>query len=347
MDESGRMRVLIGYDGTPGAVIALEHVCRGRAGLPQTGEASVLAAADLVTLVPDVTPIGEVSDGDSPREAAHALALAEEQVTARARAVAEEGARRVRQALPGWTVQSDTVLGPAAEAMIDKATQWRADLIVLGWRGQSRVSRWLLGSVAQQVVNEAPCSVRLVRGRCGPAGSPVSMVIGYDGSPGAEAAVYAMAARTWPMGSAAWLVAVTSEGSGATWVSPSADFSAAFWKELEAHHLRWINRHARHGARILQEAGLISRVLLKAGDPKRVLVEESERWDADCLVVGASGSRGLTRLLMGSVATAVTIRAASSVEVVRPSAYMPQAVRTARIGADGPLLPTGVGTTYA
>jgi nucleotide-binding universal stress UspA family protein len=335
MDPSGRMRVLIGYDGTPGAEIALEHLYRGRAGLPETGDARLLAVADLVTLVPDWAPLSEISESDSPRNVAHAAALASEQATAHARDIAERGARRLREAAPGWTIQTETAIGSAAEAILDRANVWRPDLIVIGWRGQPALSRWLLGSVAQQVLNEAPCSVRLVRGRVGKTGSAVSLVIGYDGSPGAEAAVYAMASRRWPIGSRAQVIAVTPGSGGSAWVPPSTDLSAAFWKELEAHHVRWMGRHARHACRVLQEAGLSSRVTMKQGDARRVLVEEAERWDADCLVVGATGARGLARLLMGSVAAGVAVGAASTVEVVRPSAYSPQAFRMAEVGVAG------------
>ena len=36
------------------------------------------------------------------------------------------------------------------------------DLIVMGTRGRSRMKRLILGSVAQQVVGQAPCPVMIV-----------------------------------------------------------------------------------------------------------------------------------------------------------------------------------------
>jgi nucleotide-binding universal stress UspA family protein len=58
---------------------------------------------------------------------------------------------------------------------------------------------------------------------------------------------------------------------------------------------------------------------LQQGEPKHVLVEEAERWGADCIFVGSRGLNRLERLLFGSVATAVATRASCSVEVVRPT----------------------------
>jgi hypothetical protein len=54
-----------------------------------------------------------------------------------------------------------------------------ADLIVVGTHGRTGIERWVLGSVAQQVVREAGCSVEVVRepgagatGKAAPAEDP-------------------------------------------------------------------------------------------------------------------------------------------------------------------------------
>jgi nucleotide-binding universal stress UspA family protein/GNAT superfamily N-acetyltransferase len=53
--------------------------------------------------------------------------------------------------------------GEAAGAIIDSAEERGADLIVLGDRGMTGISRFLLGSVANRVSHNAPCSVLIVR----------------------------------------------------------------------------------------------------------------------------------------------------------------------------------------
>lgn len=53
------------------------------------------------------------------------------------------------------------------------------------------------------------------------------------------------------------------------------------------------------------------------GNPKHVLVEEAEKWGADCIFVGSTGLSRLERFLLGSVSAAVVARAHCSVEVIR------------------------------
>jgi nucleotide-binding universal stress UspA family protein len=67
----------------------------------------------------------------------------------------------------------------------------------------------------------------------------------------------------------------------------------------------------------LRQAGLVVSTLVKNGDPKRILVDEAERWDADSIFLGAKGLRAIKRFLLGSVSAGVAARAHCSVEIVR------------------------------
>jgi nucleotide-binding universal stress UspA family protein len=53
------------------------------------------------------------------------------------------------------------------------------------------------------------------------------------------------------------------------------------------------------------------------GSPKRVILDEAERWNADLIVVGSHGYGILDRLLLGSVSQALALHAPCSVEIVR------------------------------
>ncbi len=57
--------------------------------------------------------------------------------------------------------------------------------------------------------------------------------------------------------------------------------------------------------------------MIRRGNPKEQIIEEAESWGADSIFVGATGMRGMDRLLLGSVSSAVAARAHCSVEVVR------------------------------
>jgi nucleotide-binding universal stress UspA family protein len=62
-------------------------------------------------------------------------------------------------------VKTDVVDSPMSvvAAIVDYADREKADLIVIGTRGRSGISKMLLGSVASGVVTYAPCPVLVVR----------------------------------------------------------------------------------------------------------------------------------------------------------------------------------------
>jgi nucleotide-binding universal stress UspA family protein len=70
-------------------------------------------------------------------------------------------------------------------------------------------------------------------------------------------------------------------------------------------------------AALLRTRGLTVSSVIKEGDPKHILLDEAEQWEADSLFVGARGLSLMERFLLGSVSAAVAARAHCSVEVVR------------------------------
>lgn len=72
----------------------------------------------------------------------------------------------------------------------------------------------------------------------------------------------------------------------------------------------------------LRAAGLDVQVMIRRGNPTNELLDEAETWDADCIFLGPKGTRGIDRLLLGSVSSAVSARTHCSVEVVRSKAHV-------------------------
>lgn len=60
-------------------------------------------------------------------------------------------------------ISHEVLGGPAARMIVERAQEWKADLIIVGSHGQGFWSRALLGSVSNRIVNHAPCSVLVVR----------------------------------------------------------------------------------------------------------------------------------------------------------------------------------------
>ncbi len=62
-------------------------------------------------------------------------------------------------------VETETLvrIGPASETIVDAADEVDADLIIMGTHGRSGLAHLLLGSIAEQVMREAPCPVLSIR----------------------------------------------------------------------------------------------------------------------------------------------------------------------------------------
>ena len=80
----------------------------------------------------------------------------------------EEGAKHrlteiAYQRLVGLKYELLTRLGDPARGIVDCANMTAADLLVMGTHGRRRLSRVLLGSVAEFVVRKAGCPVLVIR----------------------------------------------------------------------------------------------------------------------------------------------------------------------------------------
>jgi nucleotide-binding universal stress UspA family protein len=287
------MKILIAYDGSACADAALNGL--HRAGLPNEAEVKVLSVIENWLPPPSGLEIIKHIDRD------------QEYLT-----LAMRAARRVHESRLGWEAKAEVGIGSPASVILEKADQWRPDLIVVGAHGRSALGRLFFGSVSQKVLHEANHSVRVAREPEEKSVRPVRLVIGFDGSPGAKEAVRAVTARRWPDGCEARVVY-------AAW--PSMEFSPhplvgkiADW--IAEEDLR-IKKKVDSVVSDLNTSGLRTTAVIKAEEPKRLLIGEAESWKADCIFVGARGLGRLERLRLGSVSSAVAARAHCSVEVVR------------------------------
>jgi nucleotide-binding universal stress UspA family protein len=164
----------------------------------------------------------------------------------------------------------------------------------------------LLGSVSQKIVTEARASVRVARGRIEVDGSAERIVIGYDGTKGADEVIQAVGNRNWSPEAEARLIIVED---------------TAFIRSSLAIEEEKIEEIGNRIVEKLWVKGLKVSLSILEGNPKQVLVEEAENWGADAIFVSATKFNDfLTKYLLGSVSSAVVTRAHCSVEVVRPAA---------------------------
>jgi len=110
-------------------------------------------------------------------DALEAETLAAEQLALAREAVAGSGA---------LTTRSEAVLGSPAEVLLARTD---AELLVVGTRGAGTLSRLVLGSVSSAVLHHATTVVVVVPELPEPTGPPERVLVGYDHSASALAAV--------------------------------------------------------------------------------------------------------------------------------------------------------------
>ena len=297
-----KIKILIAHDGSDSSAAMLDDL--RMAGLPAEAEVVLLTVAELY--LPPMPSYGMV-ETEFADEFPFDIKLAE---TIVGRAI-----EQIKVHFPKWEFQKEISSGSAAAEIISFADSWKPDLIIVGSQGLSAFGRFVFGSISQKVVTEARCSVRVARGRVQEEpGSSVRIIIGLDGSPGAKAAADEVIRRNWPAGSKVMLL---------TSMDPLPMLQMAALKSVresknELAYAQAIQQTLQLPIEEeLRAAGLIVSSLVKEGDPKRILIEEAERWGADCIFVGSRGMGRLKRFLLGSVSAAVVARAHCSVEVVR------------------------------
>lgn len=217
----------------------------------------------------------------------------------------------------GIKAAAAVITGHPRTAIVEYAEKWGADFIIVGSHGMSGLTRFLMGSVAQYVVNHAPCSVGVIReedGRRRIAGEPMKILLATDGSDFALAAAKSIAERPWPKGSEIKVLGVEDFILPAMepWYIEPSTFDRLH-KEAKEREQEAVSA----AAKIISDAGLKVSPTILSGNPKAVIVDEAKDWQADLIVVGSHGRKGIDRFLLGSVSAAVAMHAHCSVEVIR------------------------------
>lgn len=209
---------------------------------------------------------------------------------------------------------------PGAE-LLRRLEQDGMDLAILGTRGLSMVQRFLLGSVSEWVMNEAPCPVLIVHGRprWATAGHqrPLHVMVATDGS--SDAGRAAAFLNELPLAGRTELTMVHV-------VESSLDRSLEGFAGAETRSLlkKAKKAHEAAGFQILEDMrqrlsrqGRVTEEHLVHGHAGDEILKLVKRKRPDLLVVGSRGLTGLRRLLLGSVSHRLARHAPCSVLVVR------------------------------
>ncbi len=147
----------------------------------------------------------------------------------------------------------------------------------------------------------------------------MKILLAIDGSSQSEQALLEVAGRPWPEGSHIKVVTV---------YDPPPHFTPEVWGMTSRETYTMARGHLQKSAEEIVERAhsSLSSVLEKSihlttevleGEPRRAILDASDSWGADLIVVGAQGHGAVSRFLLGSVSSALVHHAKCSVEIVR------------------------------
>jgi nucleotide-binding universal stress UspA family protein len=285
------MKVLVATDGSQSALAAVRFASR----------IAAAAGGNLIVLTVGRSDIGRpfASDFHEAYRRAAQKALDEARREAARHAVRAKGEYMVGKALE-----------PVAETISRAADRLRADLIVVGSRGGTPLTRWALGSIANRLLHVARASVAVVRpSKSGSRWRSVKILVATDGSPAASQAVRfgARLASSIPRARLAILTVSTLTADLAL-TGVGVVRGLGLLPELERADLRAAQRVLEAAAR---RARLNRRVTRRYYRPRRrlsaaeAIVAEAKREKANLIVVGRTGRSALGDAVLGSVAQRV------------------------------------------
>jgi nucleotide-binding universal stress UspA family protein len=304
--------IVVPLDGSDVAARALPHA---------TALATSSGARLVLTRVlPEYGPGSSVHATEAARaalsldaDALRAAGLPVDVVVHRSRSILSDNVARAIADL-ARNVYADEV----ARAITDLADEQRAELIVLSIHGRSGFGRWLYGSVPDSVLQRSSTPVLLVppdAERPLPTDRPLRLLVPLDGSELAEQAIEATELLAAGRGVEPVLLRVVDQppyplyGPGYAYLPWDEDAERASARQ-----------YLRAQVDQLQAQGARATAQQAVGNPAWVIGQVAREAEADIVVMATHGRSGLSRLVLGSVATSVLQQAGTPVLLVRPVA---------------------------
>ncbi len=145
----------------------------------------------------------------------------------------------------------------------------------------------------------------------------MKILLAVDGLKNGGSSVQELLRRTWPPGTQVRIISVVHAVPLVT--DPILIIAASHVESLKEEQHRAARAVAEAAEQITKAApGLQVSTQILEGSPKKLIVEEAERWGADLIVVGSHGQGPGGHFQLGSVAQAVAQSAPCSVEIARP-----------------------------
>lgn len=237
-------------------------------------------------------------------------------------AVFNEGTQRLPEALRAGV---KTIAGThdARRGIIEAATEWGANLVVVGARGLGTLERLLLGSVSRAVVHSAAVPVWVAR----PAERPhpeLNVLVACENPERGRQPAHVLQGFAWPPGSTCRSLTVVPgllAGQVPDWIqqrkrSPEVEAMVSAWANEHAAELQAMRTQMDGFSAALPAGCKHEAPLVVEGDPAETILKTIAHEKIDLVVVGADHKNWVATTLLGSTSEAVLNHAACSVLVV-------------------------------
>lgn len=234
----------------------------------------------------------------------------------------------------GCEVETIFTVGAPAREIVRLARERATDLIVLSTHGRTGWRRLILGSVAEQVVRDAPCAVLALHAHpdasvvpAGPdahglAAAPLQLrhiLLATDFSPASAAAQPWAEHLARSAGAGLSLLHVLAPAS-ATPGDPAFGLAGPEVERAWQTVREGAQAHLRDLARAWQERGLKAEPWVLHGHAAEKITEAAHNWRCDLIVVATHGASGWQKTFLGSIAERVVRFATCPVLVARSPA---------------------------
>ncbi len=209
-----------------------------------------------------------------------------------------------RQQVPQTSIEIRA--GLASTQICDVAREHKTDLIIIGTHGWTGFNLVLFGSVAERVIQRAPCPVLSIPDRSPEETTgmhsltiqPRQMVLPIDFSDcSIDAYEYGVQMAKWFDASLTLVHAIEP-------LSYSLDFSLTHPLEEKANRKK-VEQRLQALTAVLTEEGLSARYELMEKHSVEAILEAGSAQQADLLVMGTHSRKGLSRLILGSTTSKV------------------------------------------
>jgi nucleotide-binding universal stress UspA family protein len=210
----------------------------------------------------------------------------------------------------------------AAVGILESASGWHADMIVVGARGHGSIERLLLGSVSRAVVHGAHLPVLVVRTPA-PDGRAIAVLACHHPA-SAKALATTLGSLHWPAGTEARVIGVTESmlaGPLPKWLEnrvrdPDTAAVANAWKQEHDDEVKALGKVLTVFQATLPPPFQAHAAIVAEGNPGEKILDAAKKSGVDLIITGRTPTDAFSRWLLGSTSEAVLTHAHASVLVV-------------------------------